>query len=240
MADDLLTLAGELAEVTRLVEADDFTSTLDRFVDRIARTIPGCAAATITLRSARSVESVAGAKDLGFDLLAPGPVIESVTFAEPRRLDDVTTDQRWPGFGADLVNRGFGGCLALPLVTHGPDTAVLTLFSHEPGQFEELAHDVVLLLTLNAGVAFDNASLYHDSYELVAQLRAALRTRSLVGRAQGLLMRHFDYDTEQAFTALKRASQNRNTKLRDLAALVVDAHESGDFDAGLEKLDLNQ
>lgn len=239
MADDMLAIACELAEVTRLVEADDFASTLDRFVDRIVRTIPGCAAATLTVRSARSVESVAGGKDLGFDPLAPGPVIEAVTFAEPRRLDDVTADQRWPAFCAHLVNRGFGGCLALPLVTHRPDTAVLTLFSREPGQFAELAYDVVLLLTLNAGVAFDNASLYHDSYELVAQLRAALRTRSLVGRAQGLLMRHFDYDSEQAFTALKRASQNRNTKLRDLAALVVEAHESGDFEAGLDTLDLN-
>ncbi|MPZ86029.1 MAG: ANTAR domain-containing protein [Actinophytocola sp.] len=239
MAEGIRTLARELAEVTRLVEADDFGSTLDRFAARIVRTIPGCDAATITVRSATAVETVAGGKDLGFDPLTPGPVVEAVTFAEPRRLEDVTTDQRWPAFGGHLINGGFRGCLALPLVTHGSDTAVLTLFSRETGQFDELAYDVVLLLTLNAGVAFDNASLYHDSHELVAQLRTALQTRSVVGRAQGLLMRHFDCDSEQAFTALKRASQNSNTKLRDLAPLVVEAHESGDFDAELAKLALN-
>jgi AmiR/NasT family two-component response regulator len=115
---------------------------------------------------------------------------------------------------------------------------VLTLFSRKAGQFDDLAYDVVLLLTLNAGVAFDNATLYHDSQQLVGQLQAALRTRSLVGRAQGLLMRHFEYDSEQAFDTLRRASQNSNTKLRDLAELIVNAHDDGRFDQEVDKLAL--
>ncbi len=239
MADDILTIARELVEVTRLVEADDFGGTLDRFVTRIVRTIPGCDAATITVRSADSVETVAGGKDLGFDPLVPGPVVEAVTFAEPRRLGDAANDQRWPAYSVHLINGGFQGCLALPLVTQGEETAVLTLFSEVAGQFDELGYDVVLLLTLHAGVTFDNASLYHDSSELIGQLRVALRTRSMVGRAQGLLMRHFSYDSEQAFDRLRRASQNSNTKLRDLAALVVQAHEDGRFEAEVEKLALS-
>lgn len=236
--DDILTLAAELVELTRLVEADDFGATLDRFVARIVRTIPGCDAATITVRTAESVETVAGGADLGLDPLAPGPVVEAMTFGEPRRLDDVNADQRWPAFSMQSINGGFHGCLALPLATHGKENAVLTLFSRKPGQFDDLAYDVVLLLTLNAGVAFDNASLYHDSHQLVSQLRTALRTRSLVGRAQGLLMRHFDCGSDEAFDTLRRASQNSNTKLRDLAELIVQAHESGRFEQEVEKLAL--
>jgi len=236
MPEDLLTLATELVEVTRLVEADDFGSTLDRFVERIVRTIPGCDAATITVRGTGSVETVAGGADLGFDPLEPGPVVEAVTFDEPRRLDDATNDQRWPAFSAKLINGGFHGCLALPLATHRDDNAVLTLFSRKEGQFDDINYDVVLLLTLNAGVAFDNATIYHDSHQLVGQLQMALRTRSLVGRAQGLLMRHFDYDSTKAFDTLKRASQNSNTKLRDLAALVVKSHEDGRFETEVESL----
>lgn len=236
--DDILTIAKELVEVTRLVDADDFGATLERFVARIVRTIPGCDAATITVKTQTSVETVAGAADLGFAPLTPGPIVEAVTFTEPRRLEDANADQRWPAFSAQLINGGFHGCLALPLATHGTDIAVLTLFSRKAGEFDDLAYDVVLLLTLNAGVAFDNAALYHDSSKLVGQLQSALRTRSLVGRAQGLLMRHFDYDSEQAFDTLKRASQNSNTKLRDLADLIVRAHEDGRFEAEVEKLAL--
>jgi len=237
--DDILTVARELAEITRLVADDDFGTTMKRFVARVVATIPGCADAIITVRSDSGVETVDSSRDLGFDPLVPGPIVESVTFAEPRRLDDVTTDQRWPAFGAQLVNAGYRSCLTLPLSTVGDDSAVLTLLSEEPGRFGESAYDVVLLLTLHAGVAFDNASLYHDSNELVGQLRAALRTRSLVGRAQGLIMRHFDYDSPQAFEALKRASQNSNTKLRDLAGLLVSAHEDGSFESAVERLALS-
>lgn len=236
MAEDIQSVASELAEITRLVEDDDFGSTMTRFVTRIVRTIPGCADAIITVRSTRGVETVHSSSDLGFDPLAPGPIVEAVTFGEPRKLDDVTVDQRWPAFGTQLVNAGYGGCLSLPLTTKDDDSAVLTLLSREPNQFGEGVYDVVLLLTLHAGVAFDNASLYHDSNNLVGQLRTALRTRSLVGRAQGMVMRHFDYKSEEAFEALKRASQNSNTKLRDLAGLLVSAHEDGTFEAAVDKL----
>jgi GAF domain-containing protein len=238
MPDDILTIAKELVEVTRLVEDDDFGSTLDRFVARIVRTIPGCDAATVTVRTTGAVEAVAGDADLGFDPLVGGPVVEAVTFAEPRRLDDANADQRWPGFSAQLINKGFQGCLALPLATHGEENAVLSLYSRKAGVFDEVAYDVVLLLTLNAGVTFDNASLYHDSRQLVGQLQFALHTRSLVGRAQGLLMRHFGYDSPHAFDVLRRASQNSNTKLRALAELLVRAHEDGRFEAEVEKLAL--
>jgi GAF domain-containing protein len=238
MADDILTVARELVEVTRLVEADDFGATLERFVARIVRTVPGCAAATITVRSAESVEIVAGHADLHFDPLSPGPIVEALTFAEPRRLEDASADQRWPAFSARLLNAGFGGCLALPLSTGGSETAVLTLFSLQPAQFGELGYDVVLMLTLHAGVVFDNATLYHDSNRLVGQLRTALHTRALVGRAQGLLMRQFGYNSDRAFEALRTMSQNNNVKLRDLAGVLVQAHENGSFDTALEKLAL--
>ncbi len=233
--DEMITIARELAEITRLVEADDFGSTLNRFVARVVRAIPGCDDAILTVRSNGAMEVVAGA-DPGFDPIAPGPIVEAATFGEPRRLDDVGADKRWPSFSTHLANAGYQSCLALPLNTQSDDTAVLTLFSAKPGEFTDTAYDIVLLLTLHAGTLFDNASLYHDSSQLVAQLRIALHTRSLVGRAQGMLMRQFNIDSDSAFDTLKRSSQNSNTKIRDLAAMLVNAHDSGQFEAALTRL----
>lgn len=235
--DELVTIARELAEITRLVENDDFGATLDRFVAKIVRLIPGCDCAVLTVRSAGTVETVAGADDLAFDPIAPGPVVEAVTYGEPRRLDDVATDQRWPTFAAQIANTGLRSCVALPLSTRGDDTAVLTLFSTRPDRFADTAYDVVLLLIAQASTVVDNAVLYRDSTQLVTQLRTALRTRSLIGRAQGLLMRHYGYDSDTAFTTLKHASQHTNTKLRDIASHLVTAHEEGDLDAALRQLD---
>jgi GAF domain-containing protein len=236
--DELVTIAQELAEITRLVENDDFGATLDRFVARIVRLVPSCDRAILTVRSAGAVETVAGGDSLDFDPIAPGPVVEAVTYGEPRRLDDVAGDQRWPTFAAQIANAGLRSCVALPLSTRGDDTAVLTLFSAKPDQFADTTYDIVLLLIAHAGTVVDNAALYRDSTQLITQLRTALRTRSLVGRAQGLLMRHHGYDSDTAFTMLKGASQNTNTKLRDLAARLVTAHEHDEFDAALDTFDL--
>jgi GAF domain-containing protein len=234
--NDILTVASELAEISRLVSEDDFAATTERFVNRIVRTIPGCDDAIVTVRSTTGVETIHSSRDLGFDPLTPGPVVEAVTFREPRRLGDVVDDQRWPAFGTQLVNAGYRSCLCLPLSTRGDDSAVLTLLSREPEEFGESSYDIVLLLTLHAGAAFDNAAVYHDSLELVSQLRTALRTRSIVGRAQGLLMRHLNLTSDEAFAELRQASQNSNTKLRDLAGLLVSAHDSGDFEPTVERL----
>jgi GAF domain-containing protein len=238
VTDDLLTVARELAEITRLVEDDDFGATLQRFVARVARTVPGCDHATITVRTRGAVETVAESGQVGLDESESGPVLEAVTFGEPRRLEDVATDQRWPGFAARVAGAGYRSCLALPLPTQSESSAVFTLYSATPHQFDDTSYDLVLLFALHAGAVFDNAALYHDSRQLVEQLRAALRTRSIVGRAQGLLMHRFGYGTDAAFTALKAASQNSNTKLRDIAGLLITGHEDGDFETTLQKLAL--
>lgn len=51
---------------------DDIGATLDRFVNRIVRTIPGCADAIITVRSEAGVETVRSSRELGFDPLGCG------------------------------------------------------------------------------------------------------------------------------------------------------------------------
>ncbi|MFE2758082.1 ANTAR domain-containing protein [Actinosynnema sp. NPDC059335] len=91
----------------------------------------------------------------------------------------------------------------------------------------------MLLITLHAGTAFDNAQLFHDSRRMVHNLTTALSTRHTIGVAQGLLMRHLACDTDRAFTLLRRASQHTNHKLRDLAARLVTAHEQGNFHEAL-------
>ncbi len=234
---DVLTLAQELAEVTRLVEDDDLASAFERFTTRTVATVPGCVHASITVRTPQGAVETIGDSQLDLGLLTSGPIIEAVTFREPRRLADVAADQRWPAFSAELAAHGLRGCLSLPAVTDGA-AAVLTLFSDEPDQFGDSSYDLVMLLTLHAGTVFDNVSLYQDSGRLVAQLRAALETRALVGRAQGLMMHRFGLDTEGAFDALRTASQHSNRKLRDVARELVEAHDRGVLEDSLRGLSL--
>jgi GAF domain-containing protein len=235
---ELLTMAADLAEVVRLVDDDDVVGVLHRIVTRGVRTIPGCDQAMIVTRSVGQVEVIASARDDKPDVRQDGPIIEALAFREPRRLSDTAHDQRWPAFSAALAEQGYRSCLVLPLPSRSDPTAVLAMYSTQPEQFAELSTDLVLLFALHTGVAFDNIALYQDSRQLIEQLQNALRTRALIGSAQGILMHRNSQDTAAAFDALRMASQNRNVKLRDLAAQVVSAQESGDLEAALETLGL--
>jgi len=234
----VMTISQELAEVGRLVDEDDVTATLERYVRRAISLLPGCDYAAITaLADGNDVEVVASAGSNPLpspagDAEMANPVAESLLHREPRRLDDIEKDERWPAYRDFLKRHGYASCLSLPLPAT-ESAAAFTVFSTVPGQFGEDSHDLALLFTLHAGVAFDNATLYHDNLALLSHVRTALRTRTAIAQAQGLLMRFNGQSAEEAFAALKGASQNRNLKLRELAATLVKAHHEDRLDSAL-------
>jgi AmiR/NasT family two-component response regulator len=56
---------------------------------------------------------------------------------------------------------------------------------------------------------------------LVRELQVGLTTRQQIGQACGILMSRFVLGGDEAFLALRRASQNRNVKVRELALEVI-------------------
>ncbi|MQA87107.1 MAG: ANTAR domain-containing protein [Streptosporangiales bacterium] len=74
----------------------------------------------------------------------------------------------------------------------------------------EAARQAALAYTAEAGTA------------LVEQLRTALSTRDTIGMAKGMLVVSTGCTPDDAFDILRRESQNRNMKLRDLAHELVD------------------
>jgi len=58
--------------------------------------------------------------------------------------------------------------------------------------------------------------------ERLENLHGALASRQVIGRAEGILMQRELISADQAFDLLRRASQNLNTKLREVAQYVVD------------------
>jgi GAF domain-containing protein len=229
---EIFTIAQELAEVGRLADEDDVPETVGRYVRRAVALVPGCDYAAITVAAddgALEVVASAGAKSLPHpagDVPMPNPVAETIRYREARRLTSAERDERWPEYSEYLRRHGYCSALTLPLPA-ADSAAAFVLLSQEPGRFGENSHDLALLFTLHAGVAFDNAMLYHDNLQLLEHVQSALRTRTAIAQAQGLLMRHNGWGAEEAFAALKRVSQTRNLKLRSLAATIVDAHHAG-------------
>jgi AmiR/NasT family two-component response regulator len=60
----------------------------------------------------------------------------------------------------------------------------------------------------------------------VTHLETAINLRTVIGRAEGILMERFDLSPAQAFAALRRVSQARNIKLNRVAADLVRTRET--------------
>jgi AmiR/NasT family two-component response regulator len=225
-------LAAELAQLARLAEDEDSTDVLRRLVQHALSLVPGCSAAGLTVSgpdggvtAAVSDERVETCHDVQFRTDGNGPAREALRHNEPRRIDDMTEEARWPDFRAVARSAGFASCLALPLLTDRVPSAALNLYADRAGVFAGTTHDVALLFAVQGGVALENAVLYQQSRELVEHLHQALATRGLVERARGLLMSRHQLSSEAAFDLLRTESQHSHRKLRDVAAAVLDQHD---------------
>jgi len=58
-------------------------------------------------------------------------------------------------------------------------------------------------------------------YSAYARLQAKLASMPVIEQAKGVIMAQRGWTEEQAFDALRRASQRENVKVRDLAAMIV-------------------
>jgi AmiR/NasT family two-component response regulator len=79
-----------------------------------------------------------------------------------------------------------------------------------------------------AGLALDTAERQAASDLRSVNLQAALRSRELIGQAQGILMERERISADAAFDVLRRASQHLNVKLFEVAETLVETGESPD------------
>ena len=84
----------------------------------------------------------------------------------------------------------------------------------------------MILLASHAGAALRAAEARAtDATRLDRQLNDALASRGTIGQAQGILMERERITADQAFEVLRKASQQLNIKLRDIAQRLVDTGE---------------
>lgn len=127
---------------------------------------------------------------------------------------DAAEDLRYPRWGPAMAELGFHSILSAPLRTDERHYGSLNLFSTERSAFDHDDVAVTELLTRHASVAYASSQEGHG-------LRAAIDTRKMIGQAQGILMERYDLDADAAFEFMRRQSQTRNKKLRDIAAWIV-------------------
>ncbi|HTT91377.1 MAG TPA: GAF and ANTAR domain-containing protein [Acidimicrobiales bacterium] len=205
--------------------------TLRAVLDLAVGTIEGCDSAGIFVleeggRVTTSVRTDPLVADVEDRQLAAnmGPCLDVIAEAVPVYAEDLAVDPRWPDFGPGAAARGVRSVLALRLAADGT-LGALNLYARYPAAFGAVDRAKGVVLAGLAGVALSLAQARDQDVRQAENLRHALVTRELVGQAQGILMEREHITADQAFGILRRASQNLNVKLREVAQDLVDTGE---------------
>lgn len=205
----------------RLLADDDAQATLQRVVDLAVKTIDSCDYAGVSIRHGRSeldtpawTDEIAIRSDQLQYELGEGPCVDAVWVDDLYVIDDLRSETRWPRWAPAAVDLGLRSVLSIRLSTEATVVGGLNLYARDVAAYVE--DDV-----LTAHVYGLHASAAIRQTQQSDGLRVALRTRHLIGMAQGVLIARLGLDEEQAFQYLRRISQDHNVKLRDVATTVV-------------------
>ena len=195
----------------------------------------------LTTVNASSVQSVPGAEYVGITLIGPageidtigpthpiartlddvqrevgeGPCLSAAWEQHTIRIDDLTTDGRWPKYRiAALERTPVRSVLAFRLFNDDRSMAALNFYGNAVGAFDDESVEIGLLFAAHTTVAW-------NLMRREQQFQSALASRDVIGQAKGILMERFDIDAVAAFELLRRTSQESNQKLVEIAHRLV-------------------
>ncbi|HEX5291558.1 MAG TPA: GAF and ANTAR domain-containing protein [Streptosporangiaceae bacterium] len=217
--------------VTELHDVLLSTQSIEDFVQELAvqaaQLIADSLSCGITLRRGTQHDTVACSDELAGRVnglqysLGEGPCLTALADGRPAYSADLAADPRWPRFAAAAVAEGIQSALSLPLIAQEQVIGALNLYARGRAAFGETETRLAEKFAENAAGALALGQRLVSYAALTDQLRAALGSRAVIDQAVGILMGQERCSQQQAFAALRAASQNRNVKLRVLAEEIV-------------------
>ncbi|HET9873106.1 MAG TPA: GAF and ANTAR domain-containing protein [Propionibacteriaceae bacterium] len=147
--------------------------------------------------------------------LKEGPCYDGATNDPFAVSADLQSDKRYPRYGPIAAEAGIHSQAGIRLFENNKTVGALNIFSRDVGAFENVSA-VARLFSHQAAIAL--------AYSIQIQgLNDALRTRTRIGQAVGIVMERYKIPEQQAFAFLTRLSQHRNVKLRLIADELIAA-----------------
>ena len=153
-----------------------------------------------------------------------GPCLHALRHQEIVVIADMDRDVDWPQWRERALAEGVGSSLSVPVpvIGVGGARAALNFYSGKPAGFDDHAVERALEMANRAVRAIGVVSALVEQEQHVEQMRTALGSRSVIDQALGIIMSQSKCDADEAFIVLRRASHNRNLKLRTVAIEIVE------------------
>jgi hypothetical protein len=206
-----------MAEIAEsMSRPQDVAATLEHLTHAAVQTVPGVDIASINILQRDGVLTTLAPTDpLAVELdrlqstLEEGPCYDAAEDRTHYVCEDLRKDPRWPRYGPQAADLGIGAQMGLDLPASERGRAALNLYARSPGPFGDAA-EVAELFASSAALAMGFA-------QTLDTLSGALKTRTEIGKAIGIVMERYQIDSDRAFHFLARLSQDTNTRLHEIA-----------------------
>lgn len=219
--------ADQLADAARSMQGWSSTqSTLEKVVLVATEIIQGCDLVGLSIVHSDGIDTPVGSDEtlnridaLQF-VLKEGPCFDALYRHEIVHSRDLANDERWPRWGPLVAKEaGVASIVSYRLYTTQDTLGAMNLYSTKPDAFDD--DDINNGQALAAHVVVALAASQNAEH-----LETAISNRTVIGRAEGILMERFGIPPDQAFAVLRRVSQRRNVKLNRVAEELVRTRET--------------
>jgi len=180
------------------------------------------------MEQADAISTVASAGELARQVdeiqyqLGDGPCLQSLRTNEVVSVTDNAAETRWAPFPQlALDEHGVRSSVSLPMAVDTSAVAVLNVYSRTPEAFSDSVLQLGELFAAQVALVLTVTQRLHGHLALTQQLQTALTSRAVIDQAIGIILAQQGGTPEAAFDVLRRASQGRNVRLRDIAAELV-------------------
>jgi transcriptional regulator with GAF, ATPase, and Fis domain len=218
-------------------QAVDETQTLERVLT-FALTAVTCDMAGVIISANGAVASAAvtaspvRTSDHVEFALDEGPGLVAIREGSSVLVDDTETDKRWPRWGPRAASLDLRSVLSTPMRNDGNTVGSLNLYARRVGAFNAEDLEVTRILAHHATAAYLTTS------KASAAIRA-IDTRTMIGQAEGILMERYAINADQAFSVLRRYSQQNNIAVREIATALVESRSLPDLGPLSRVVDVN-
>ena len=156
--------------------------------------------------------------------LKEGPCVDAVRGGWQTRSDDLRVDLRWPSYGPQADNLGIRSQMGIQLFDEPGLIAGLNLYSSTAGAFDDDTFEAAMVFAIHAAHTLGRAMARQE-------LTEAMDTRTIIGKATGIVMDRYQLSEDRAFEFLTRVARVNDTTIRLAAAeILLEANQSAPAD----------
>jgi len=234
-------LTGHLRQATAIPADHDVVDGALRLVVALARaTVEGADGVSVSLQRHGRLTTVAATDQTILDMDAnqyatgEGPCVDASVEGRWFHVESLEQETRWPEFIPKARELGINAILSSPLLAAERPVGALNIYSRTQSAFSEKEQELAAIFATEASIILRDAGADVPDDQLSELMQAALESRQIVARAEGVIMEREGISAEDAFTALRNFSRSTNRPLVERAADVVDSTRRAASDPSMQ------